>query len=146
MAGVWVLQVRVWQITDAKQTLKETMKEHKGSVSCIKVRSNDKECVSASTDGTCIIWDLQRFVRNQIIFANTLFRCVCYHPSECQIITSGTDRKIGYWESYDGSQIRELDGSISGSINALDISADGEHFVTGGDDKLIKVWTYNEED
>ncbi len=79
----------------------------------------------------------RRFVRNQVIFANTMFRTVCYRPDECQIITSGTDRKIGYWEVYDGSQIRELDGSKSDSINGMDIH--GKFFVTGGGDKFIKV-------
>ncbi|XP_013789234.2 cilia- and flagella-associated protein 52-like [Limulus polyphemus] len=137
-------EVRVWDITAEKQILRETMKEHKGPVSCIKVRSNDKECISASTDGTCIIWDLQRFIRSQVIFANTLFKCVCYGPEECQLITSGTDRKIGYWEVYDGSLIRELEGSRSGSVNAMDISHDGQVFVTGGNDKLVKVWKYQE--
>lgn len=56
-----------------------------------------------------------------------------------QLLTVGTDRKIGYWEMYDGSQIRELEASRSGSINGLDISADGAIFVTGGDDKIVKV-------
>lgn len=37
----------------------ETMKEHKGSVNCIRVTKDDRRCVSASSDGTCIIWDLQ---------------------------------------------------------------------------------------
>lgn len=32
--------------------------------------------------------------RSQMILANTLFQCVCYHPEEFQIITSGTDRKV----------------------------------------------------
>ncbi|KAI8512301.1 Cilia- and flagella-associated protein 52 [Branchiostoma belcheri] len=137
-------QVRVWDITPSYQKLVEAMKEHKASVTCIKVRKNDMECVTASSDGTCIIWDLQRFVRNQVLFANTLFRCVNYHPDEFQVITSGTDRKIGYWEVYDGNQIRELDGSKSGAINGMDISPGGGSFVTGGDDKLIKVWKYDE--
>lgn len=56
-----------------------------------------------------------------------------------QIITAGTDRKIAYWEIYDGSQIRDVDGSMSGSINGMDVSPDGETMVTGGDDKLVKV-------
>lgn len=103
------------------------------------MRKNDRECVSASSDGTCIIWDLVRFVRNQVIFANTLFRAVCYRPDECQLITGGTDRKIGYWETHDGSQIRELDGSKTGSINGMDITPDGIHFITGGDDRTVKV-------
>ncbi|XP_023601107.1 cilia- and flagella-associated protein 52 [Myotis lucifugus] len=137
-------EVRVWQIGCQTQKLEEALKEHKSSVSCIRVKSNDEECVTASTDGTCIIWDLVRLRRSQMILANTLFRCVCYHPEEFQIITSGTDRKIGYWEVYDGSVIRELEGSSSGSINGMDISVDGVHFVTGGKDHMVKVWDYNE--
>jgi len=145
-------QVRIWEISEgytmkgARITtrLVEALKEHKGSVTCIKIRKNDSECVSASTDGTCIIWDLKRFVRNQIMFANTLFKTIAYHPNECQIISSGTDRKIGYWENFDGSLIRELEGSKAGSVNGLDITSDGDCFVTGGNDKLVKVWKYNE--
>ena len=37
----------------------ETMKEHKGSVNFIRVTRDDRRCVSASSDGTCIICDLQ---------------------------------------------------------------------------------------
>ncbi|XP_042166888.1 cilia- and flagella-associated protein 52-like [Oncorhynchus tshawytscha] len=137
-------QVRVWEILQGCHRLIETMKEHKATVTSIKIKSNDKECVTASSDGACIIWDLVRFVRNQMVLANTLFRSVCYHPEEYQIITSGTDRKIGYWEVYDGSAIRELEGSLSGAINGMHISQSGQHFVTGGDEKLVKVWDYSE--
>uniref|UniRef100_A0A8C7CK72 Cilia- and flagella-associated protein 52 n=1 Tax=Oncorhynchus kisutch TaxID=8019 RepID=A0A8C7CK72_ONCKI len=80
----------------------------------------------------------------QMVLANTLFSSVCYHPEEYEIITSGTDRKIGYWEVYDGSAIRELEGSLSGAINGMHISQDGQHLVTGGDEKLVKVWDYSE--
>lgn len=73
------------------------------------------------------------------MFANTLFKCVSYNKEENQIFTSGTDRKIGYWESFDGTLIRDLEGSKAGAINAMDLSPDGQYFVTGGDDKLLKV-------
>ncbi|VDP85178.1 unnamed protein product [Echinostoma caproni] len=115
--------------------LVEAMHEHTNAVSCIQISKDDLSCVSASADSTCIIWCLEK----QIIFSNTLFRCICYHPNEWQVITSGTDRKIGYWEVYDGSLIRQLEGSRSGSINGMDITKDGNTFVTGGDDKLVKV-------
>ena len=58
------------------------------------------------------------------------------------MITGGTDRKVAYWETYDGAQIRELDGSESGGINGMDIYQD--RFVTGSSDKLIKLWFYDE--
>lgn len=137
--------VRVWSITYQSQQLIQGMKEHKGAITDIKVRKNDKECVTASIDGTCIVWDMARGVRNQILLCvGTQFTQVSYRPDEAQILTCGTDRKIGYWESYDGSLIRELEGSQSGSLAALDIAPSGELFVTGGHDMLVKVWKYHE--
>uniref|UniRef100_A0A7M4EJQ1 Cilia- and flagella-associated protein 52 n=1 Tax=Crocodylus porosus TaxID=8502 RepID=A0A7M4EJQ1_CROPO len=136
-------QVRVWEIGQNTRKLGGVLKEHISAVSCIKIKKNNLECITASLDGTCIIWDLVRLIRNQMILANTLFQCVCYHPEEFQIITSGTDRNIGWWEVFDGSVIRELEGSVKGSINGMDITSDGTHFVTGGDDHLVKVWDYD---
>lgn len=51
--------------------------------------------------------------------------------------TGYSTSQIGYWETYDGGQIRELDGSQTASINGMDIC--GTQFVSGGGDKLIKV-------
>lgn len=39
--------------------------------------------------------------------------------------------QVVYWDAYDGSAIRELEGSQSGAINGMHISHDGRHFVTG---------------
>uniref|UniRef100_A0A8C3PHN5 Cilia- and flagella-associated protein 52 n=1 Tax=Calidris pygmaea TaxID=425635 RepID=A0A8C3PHN5_9CHAR len=137
-------QVRIWEIGERTQKLMEVLKEHVCAVSCIKIKKNDQECVTTSLDRTCIVWDIVRFVRKQMFLANTLFKCVCYHPEVYQIITAGTDRKVAYWEVFDGSPIREVEGSASGTINGMDITSDGEHFVTGGDDHLVKLWDYNE--
>ena len=81
----------------------------------------------------------RRFARNQVLFENTLFQCVAYHPEEYHIVTGGTDRKIGYWEAANGAQIRELEASKSGTINGLDIDNAGNYFVTVSADKLVKV-------
>ena len=37
-----------------------------------------------------------------------------------------------------------LDGSDSGELNALAITKEGNHFATGGEDKTIKIWDYDE--
>ncbi|XP_061589430.1 cilia- and flagella-associated protein 52-like [Cololabis saira] len=134
--------VRVWELLQHGHRLVETMKQHKAAVTCLKLKVDDKECVTTSTDGTCIIWDLVRFTSLQRIIANTMVQAICYHPEEHQIITVGTNRKVVYWEVYHDAAIRELRASPSGAINALDITQDGRHFVTGGEDKLLKVWDY----
>lgn len=135
-------QVRCWDIKPTTQTLICTLKEHKGPVSSIHINNANDEAVSASTDGSCIIWDIVRFVRRQVIFANTLFMTVAYHPSDVQILTSGSDKKICYWEVLDGSLVRELEGSSSSAVNTIHMSGNGVVFVSGGNDQIIRVWNY----
>ena len=77
---------------------------------------------------------------------NTMYMAACFSPNGVQILTCGTDRKITYWENLDGSMIRELEGSGVGALNCIDISPDGEYFVTGGNDSVVKLWTYNSGD
>ncbi|XP_069692192.1 cilia- and flagella-associated protein 52 isoform X2 [Periplaneta americana] len=136
-------QVRVWEIRPTYQKLQGILQEHKGPVSCIRIASSNTEAVSASSDGTCVIWDIVRMTRKHSLFANTQFMGVCYHPSGVQVVTTGTDRKIGYWEVYDGTLIREMEGSTSSGLNAIDMTRDGSYMLTGGNDQYVKIWDYN---
>merc|ERR1711871_1294679 len=112
-------------------------------VNCIKVRENDTECVSASNDGSCIIYNLQVYKRAASLQASTFFKSILYHPDESQILTAGTDRKVTYRDPLDGSAIRVLDASED-ELHDVAITAEGDLFVTGGADKLVKVWHYDE--
>ncbi|KAL1117056.1 hypothetical protein AAG570_004384, partial [Ranatra chinensis] len=136
-------QVRVWEVRKERQELQMILKEHKGPVSAISIASNNREAASASTDGTCVIWDLNKGIRQTVIFQTTLFMSVQFHPTDCQVLTCGTNRQICYWEVYDGTLLRELEGSRVAALNTLHISKDGEHFVTGSNDTFVKLWSYN---
>ncbi|XP_022113569.2 cilia- and flagella-associated protein 52 [Pieris rapae] len=137
-------QVRVWDIKPACQSLKKVLKEHKSPVSAIQVSPNNMEAVSAGTDGSCIIWDLVSLSRRQVMYANTLFMCVCFEPLGCQLLTGGTDRRVAYWETGSGNLARELEASKVGAINGLHITQNGDLFVTGGNDQMVKLWKYQE--
>lgn len=137
-------EVRVWEIGSQTQIMEASMKEHRARVADIKVNKKDDQAVSASHDGSCIVWDLENFTRIICLFESTMFKQVLYHPDESQLLTAGSDRKITYWDCFDGQAIRMLDGSDSGEINALDITREGEHCVSGGEDKLVKIWNYDE--
>ncbi len=43
---------------------------------------------------------------------------------------------------YDGSLIRELEGSSTGTINTVSINDKGTFFVSGGSDRIVKVCFY----
>ncbi|XP_026729144.1 cilia- and flagella-associated protein 52 [Trichoplusia ni] len=137
-------QVRVWDIKPECQSLKKVLKEHKSPVSAIQVSPNNTEAVSAGTDGSCIIWDLISLSRRQVMYANTLFMCVCFEPQGCQLLTGGTDRRVAYWETGSGNLARELEASKVGAINGLHITQNGDLFVTGGNDQMVKLWKYQE--
>ena len=91
------LQVRVWRLGPDSQTMEASMKEHKATVNAICLRASDQQCVTASDDGSCIVWDLQRFVRSNIMYSQTYFKAVAYFQDESQILTTGSDRKVCHY-------------------------------------------------
>lgn len=119
------------------------LKEHFGPISTVQINKFDTEVISASSDGSCIIWDLLRLSRKHVLFANTQFTAARYFPTGVQILTSGSDRTISYWEVYDGSLVREKEGSKFGPINCLSLNTTGEYFVSAGSDCVAKLWNYD---
>lgn len=55
------------------------------------------------------------------------------------MLAAGSDRKISYWEVFDGSLVRHVEGSSKGCINWLSINSSGEIFASCGVDQIVKV-------
>ncbi|CAG9462289.1 unnamed protein product [Pedinophyceae sp. YPF-701] len=137
--------VRVWALGHDSQVMLASMKEHKGPVNALAMRnSSDTECVSAASDGSCVVWDLEHMHRRLALQANTFFKSVAYHPDDSQLVTCGSDRKITFWDAYDGQPIRIIDGSDDAEMSSLATDADGAILVTGGHDKTVSVWGYDD--
>jgi cilia- and flagella-associated protein 52 len=137
-------EVRIWRIGKQTQIMEASLKEHRGRVSDVRINRADTQAISSSFDGSCIIWDIKSHTRVMCLFESTMFKQILFHPDESQILTTGSNRKVTYWDCFDGQAIRMLDASEHGEINAMAISKEGEHFVTGGEDKRLKVWSYDE--
>ena len=56
MPSMWSLQQKVI----GKPTLLMTVKEHTSDIVKIHITKDQKECITGSKDGTCIIWDIRR--------------------------------------------------------------------------------------
>lgn len=149
MSGGQAGIVRVWAIRHNQHQMLATMKEHKGKINSIRVIESDDDagmpqCISASDDGSCIVWNLQTYLRNTCLFAATQFKDVVGLPDGSQVLTCGTDRKLTYWDANDSNPIRITDGSETSTINCLAISSDGDKFVSAGEEKIVQVWGYDE--
>jgi len=136
-------EVRIWSINSHTQTMEASLKEHRSRVCDIQLTKDDCRAFTASTDGSCILWDLNEKNRSICLFESTQFKTICFHPDESQIITSGTDRKITYWDTFDGQAIRVLDGSATAELATLDVAKSGSHFITGSGDNTVKLWDYD---
>ena len=136
-------EIRVWKISTHSQKMETSLKEHRSRVWNIIVNSRNDRAISASADGSCIEWDINNYTRIACMFETTMFKQLIYHPDESQILTTGTDKKITYWDLIDSAEIRSIDGSLDGEINTLAMCKSGEFFVSAGDDKEIKIWEYD---
>jgi WD40 repeat protein len=137
-------EVRVWKILRQTQIMEVSLKEHRGRVWNIQLKEDSSMAVSASSDGSCIVWDLVTKTRALCLFESTMFKSLVYHPDESQLLSTGSDRKITYWDCFDGQAIRVLEGSEEGELCSLAISRSGSHLVSGGEDRLLKLWDYDE--
>lgn len=52
--------------------------------------------------------------------------------------------QITYWDAYDGQAIRIIEGSAQAQVNTLCTDPAGEVLLSGGGDRLVKVWGYDE--
>ena len=123
--------------------MEASLKEHRARVWNLIINSRNDRAFSASSDGSCIEWDISNYTRVACLFETTMFKQLVYHPDESQILTTGTDKKITYWDVIDSNEIRSIDGSYDGEINTIAICKSGEYFITAGEDKQITIWDYD---
>ena len=90
-------EIRIWRIGRQSQQMESSLKEHRGRVWSIQVNSLNDRAISASADGSCIIWDINSFTRLACMFENTMFKQLVYHPSESQILTTGSAKKVKFY-------------------------------------------------
>ena len=57
---------------------------------------------------------------------------------------AGANRKLAYWDCHTGEAIRELEASQTGPVFCVAVHPDGHILASGGGDKEVKLWLYNE--
>ena len=66
--------------------MEHSFKEHKKEVTSLRISAGDDTAVSASADGSCLVWSLRRATRVNALFAPTVFRAVMFHPDEVRAL------------------------------------------------------------
>lgn len=61
-------EVRLWNIGSQTQIMTASLKEHRGRVADVRINNTDSQAVSASYDGSVIIWDILTATRIMCLF------------------------------------------------------------------------------
>jgi len=136
--------VRLWKVLNGSViTLEASMKEHRSVVNDIALLNDDKTAVTASDDGSCVVWDLDRRARRVSFFGSTYFKAIDIHPDEQQIVSTGTDRKITWWDPSDASVLRVMDDPADAELSALNVAhPEGGQIAVAGSDRVLKLFDY----
>lgn len=86
--------------------------------------------------------NLRRLTRRHVLYANTQFTCAKFFPTGVQILATGTDRRVSYWEVFDASLVRDIEASNKGPVNCVALNSIGEYFLSVGHDQIVKVCLY----
>ena len=135
--------VRLWDVRTGAEI--GALEEHNGPIYSIGFLPSGNELVSASADGTVKVWDVASLRR---LFTLTgaegpLFG-VAVHPEGGQIATAGGDGTIRIWVR-DGEewQVKRSVVAHRRGTEHIVYSADGRKIVTGGTDRVVKIWDSN---
>ena len=115
----------------------------KGHTSWIRMSDfspNGKELVTASDDGTAIIWDLdKREIAHKLIGHKLRVESAYFSSFGDKVITSSGDSTAIIWDVKTGKQILQLKGHTDWLRDAV-FSSNGDFVASSGLDGSIRIW------
>jgi WD40 repeat protein len=120
-----------------------TLEGHTGSVEAVALSPNGRRAVSASSDGTLKLWDLETAREIRTLKGHTgPVRGVAVSPDGRQAVSASSDKTLRVWDLETGRELRTLKGH-SGPVRSVAASPDGRRVVSVSSDKTLKVWDLN---
>ena len=135
--------IRLWDVRTGTDL--GTLEEHNGPVYSIAFLPSGNELVSASADGTVKVWDVASLRRLVTLSgAGGPLYGVAVHPEGGQFATAGGDGTIRVWDREgDEWQVRRSIVAHRSGTEHIVYSRDGRWIVTGGTDRVVKIWDSN---
>lgn len=92
---------------------------------------------TASSDCTCLIWDLTRNVEVARLPHTDRVASVAFNPEGNRVATAGADGLVRIWDFRRRTQTKLLEHD--GAVSAIAFSRDGQMIATAGNDRTVRV-------
>ena len=131
----------LWPALDPPGTaLLRTLAGHSGWVRAVAVTPDGRRAVSASSDNTLKVWDLEtgKGVRTLAGHASSVWGVAVTPDGRCAVSAS-FDHTLKVWDLETGDEVRTFAGHSWG-VRAVAVTPDGRRAVSASDDNTLKVW------
>ncbi len=141
--GKWVLSYGTRQVTETNIETGENrlpLQRHVGSVEAVAFLPSGKQVVSASSDATLRLWEVESGKQLRSIAGAKLGAyAVAVSPDGSRVAAGCKDGVVREFSPADAKLLRELTGHL-GYIRAVTYTPDGKRLLSSADDGSIRVW------
>lgn len=129
--------VRLWDPRTGAQVW-EAPRTHEHLVSVVRFAPDDRHALSASFDGTMVLWDVEaRRKAHDLVGHCARVYAARFSPDGRRIVSSGGDERVLAWDVATG---RLLPGPRRRTIGELALAPDGRHLLTACNDGRAERW------
>jgi WD40 repeat protein len=122
------------------EALVRTLKGHTGWVNSIALTEDGTQAVSASSDKTLIVWNLQNGQAVRRLEGHTdEVNSVALTADGRYAVSASRDKTLIVWDVQRGQIIHRLVGHTSW-VNGVALTADGQKAVSASSDKTLIIW------
>lgn len=113
---------------------------HVSNVVSVVFSPNDKYILSASEDGTLILWDANSLKEIHTFVADSkAVTSAIFSPDGNHILSGGEDKTLKLWDVKTGYLLKVFRGHTRG-VNTVSFSPDGKKIISGSEDETLILW------
>ncbi|GAB3935170.1 WD40 repeat domain-containing protein [Mucilaginibacter myungsuensis] len=137
--------VAVYSLED--YSLMSTLKDHTMAVFSTAYTPDGKYILSGSRDAQLKVWDALSYELVQNIPAHLFaINHIACHPTLPLVATASMDKSIKIWDAGSFKLIKNIsrEKGLPGHVLSVNkLAWDGDHLISAGDDKMVKIWRMN---
>jgi len=133
-------EIYIWRVADSKQLL--ICKQHTGWIRAVAFNhaSQATLLVSASTDQTLKLWDVNTGQCLKTYYGHTgSVRCVTFRPGGHEFASASDDQTLRVWDVETGQCLKTYHGHTD-RLRCVTFRPGGHEFASASDDQTLRLW------